>query len=92
MAPTFQFEENRLVYSLRLLAYPGDDFTSEQSCRCAFAVTAARKGDRTPPAHETNLSEWSRVLDALLAAEPKTWVEDRWAKRAEEAARIVNER
>lgn len=74
-APTFQFEENRLVYSLRHLAYPGDTFTSEECVRCAFAVTAVRKGDRSPPPHETNATEWSRVLDVLCAAEPKAWVQ-----------------
>ncbi len=72
--PTFRFEENRLLHSLRVLAYPGDTFTSEECVRCAFAVTAVRRGDRTPPKHETNLDEWSRVLDLLLAAEPSVWV------------------
>jgi hypothetical protein len=84
-APTFRFEENRLVHALRVMAYPGDTFTSEEACRCAFAVTAARKGDKTPPAHETNLAEWSRVLDVLLSAEPKTWIEGGWTKDATDA-------
>jgi hypothetical protein len=92
MAPTFQFEENRLVYSLRLLAYPGDNFTSEQSCRCAFVVFAARAGERTPGTYETDVAEWNRVLDLLLAAEPSTWVQNRWVARAKEGRRLVNER
>jgi hypothetical protein len=80
-APAFQFEENRLVYSLRLIAYPGDAFTSEQSVRCAFAVTAVRTNDHAPPSHETNPDEWRRVLDLLVTAEPKAWVERGWTKQ-----------
>jgi hypothetical protein len=85
--PTFQFEENRLVHSLRLLVYPGDAFTSEQSCRCAFAVVATRRGDRVPPPHEKDLDEWNRVLDALLAAEPTAWIRRAIEERQEEAAK-----
>jgi hypothetical protein len=87
-APTFRFEENRLVHSLRVIAYPGDTFTSAEACRCAFAVTAARRGDRDPPEHETDLAEWTRVLDMLLAAEPKAWIESGWTK-LETDARIA---
>lgn len=88
--PTFVFEENRLVHSLRLLAYPGDTFTSEESVRCAFAVVAVRRGDpKAPPAHERNLDEWNRVVGLLASAEPTAWVTAATEARIEEVAAEV---
>jgi hypothetical protein len=88
-APTFRFEENRLVYSLRLIAYPGDSFTSEQSVRCAFAVTAVRRGDRSAPEHERDPEEWGRVVELLVSVEPSAWVAAATEARIEETTRIA---
>jgi hypothetical protein len=97
-APRFQFEENRLVHALRTLAYPGFDFTSADCVRCAFAVAAARHGNRAAPAHEPDAAEWQRVLDLIQNAEPKAWVEKTWEesvetrqREAEETSRRSNE-
>jgi hypothetical protein len=90
-APTFHFEENRLVHALRLLAYPGFDFTSAQVVRCAFAVAAAREGRHAAPEHEPDPAEWQRVLDLILQAEPKAWVEKSWEEAVDQRRREVEQ-
>ncbi len=90
-APTFAFEENRLVHALRTLAYPGFDFTSADCVRCAFAVTAARQGSHAPPPHEADAAEWQRVLGLILHAEPKAWVEKTWEEAVEERRQEVEQ-